>query len=147
MRRTAQVPRHAACAVVYVATPRCRVLVVDDEQDTAQTFAYLLVGMGHEATFLTDPQKVIEKIAQLKPHIVFLDINMPGLNGWEVAKLIRKDYPNDGEALKLVAVTGQTEQTAHEKSRKAGFDAHLLKPVSPDLAEAVVRQFFGGKCE
>ena len=135
----------AIAPLVDVATNPCRVLVVDDEQDTAQTFAYLLVGMGHEATFLTDPHKVLEKIAHVKPHIVFLDISMPGLNGWEVAKIIRREHPQEGETLTLVAITGHTGEDAHAKSRKAGFDAHLLKPVSMDLAEAVIKQFFGDK--
>ena len=139
--------RHGACGYVNMTRKACRVLVVDDEQDTAQTFAYLLVGMGHEATFLTDPHAVLTRIAQINPHIVFLDINMPGLNGWEVAKMIRKNHPPDGEGLKLVAITGQADEAAYAKSRKAGFDAHLLKPISVDLARAIVRQFFGGPSE
>ena len=130
--------------MVATMARQCRVLVVDDEPDTAQTFAYILASMGHETTFLTDPRTVLARVAEIKPHIVFMDINMPGLNGWEVAKMIRRQHPQDGETLKLVAITGQTGEGAQVKSRMAGFDAHLLKPVSPDLAEAVVRQFFGG---
>jgi CheY-like chemotaxis protein len=130
--------------MVAAMARQCRVLVIDDEQDTAQTFAYILAGMGHEATFLTDPHTVLARVAEIKPHIVFMDINMPGLDGWEVAKMIRRQHPQDGETLKLVAITGQAGDSAQAKSRMAGFDAHLRKPVSPDLAEAVVRQFFGG---
>lgn len=125
-----------------MATERCRVLVVDDDQDTAQTFAYLFVGMGHEATFLTDPLQVVDVVKRIKPHIIFLDIGMPGLNGWEVAKMIRRHYPPDRDGVKLIAITGHADETARVKSRQAGFDAHLPKPVSMDLAEAIIQLFF-----
>jgi CheY-like chemotaxis protein len=125
-----------------MATRACRVLVVDDDRDTAQTFAYLFVGMGHEATFLTDPGLVPETVERMKPDIIFLDIGMPTMNGWEVAKMLRKRYPHDG-SLKLVAITGHADEDAMAKSRMAGFDAHLPKPVSPPLAEAIIKQFFG----
>lgn len=122
-----------------MATRPRRVLVVDDDQDTAQTFAYLLVGMGHEATFLTEPRLVLETVDRLKPHIVFLDIGMPGLNGWEIATMVRKKYPYDG--LYLVAISGQAaDEKAHIKSRKAGFDAHVTKPVAIDLVESIIKQ-------
>jgi CheY-like chemotaxis protein len=127
-----------------MATEKCRVLVVDDDQDTARSFAYLLVGVGHEATFLTDPHEVPAAVARVNPHIIFLDINMPGLNGWEVAKMIRKQHRQD-EGLRLVAITGHADETAPVKSRKAGFDAHVLKPVSVDLVEAIIRQFFAAR--
>lgn len=125
-----------------MATRPCRVLVVDDDKDAAQTFAYLFVSMGHEATFLTDPRQVAETVERMKPDIVFLDIGMPALNGWEVATMLRKKYPYDG-SLKLIAITGHADEAATAKSRMAGFDAHLPKPVSPQLAEAIMRQFFG----
>jgi len=122
-----------------MATGACRILVVDDDQDTAQTFAFLLVGMGHEAIFLTDSSQVVDTVNRVKPHMIFLDIGMPGLNGWEVARLLRKQYPPDS-SLRLVAITGQMDGQAHVKSRKAGFDAHLKKPVAVDLVEAIIRQ-------
>jgi CheY-like chemotaxis protein len=122
-----------------MATGACRILVVDDDQDTAQTFAFLLVGMGHEAIFLTDSSQVVDAVNRVKPHMIFLDIGMPGLNGWEVARLLRKQYPPDS-SLRLVAITGQIDGQAHIKSRQAGFDAHLKKPVAVDLVEAIIKQ-------
>ena len=122
-----------------MATTPCRILVVDDDQDTAQTFAYLLVGMGHEATFLTDSRQVVDTVNRIRPHMIFLDIGMPGLNGWEVARLLRKHYPPDS-SLRLVAITGHADDTAPIKSRQAGFDAHLRKPLAIDLVEAIIRQ-------
>src|SRR5688572_30946909 len=84
-----------------MATGACRILVVDDDQDTAQTFAFLLVGMGHEAIFLTDSSQVVDTVNRVKPHMIFLDIGMPGLNGWEVARLLRKQYPPDRKSTRL----------------------------------------------
>ena len=122
-----------------MATSPCRILVVDDDQDTAQTFAYLLVGMGHEATFLTNSRQVVDTVNRIRPHMIFLDIGMPGLNGWEVARLLRKQYPPDS-SLRLVAITGHAEESAHIRSRQAGFDAHVRKPLAIDLVEAIIRQ-------
>jgi CheY-like chemotaxis protein len=112
---------------------------VDDDQDTAQTRAYLLVGMGCDATFLTNPTAVLETARRIKPHIAFLDLGMPGLDGWEVAKLLRKEYPVDN-GLHLVAVSGRGDDEARAKSRRAGFDAHVTKPVAVDLVEAIIKQ-------
>jgi CheY-like chemotaxis protein len=117
---------------------KCRVIVVDDDDDTAHTFALILVGMGHEATFLTDPAKVEEAVARIRPHIVFLDIGMPGLSGWDLAKVLRRQYPHD--TLRLVAITGRSEPQAHARSRQAGFDAHVTKPVAVDLVESILQQ-------
>jgi DNA-binding response OmpR family regulator len=121
-----------------MATKPCRVLVVDDDRDTAETLAYLLVGMGYEATFLTEPSLVAETVDRIKPHIVFLDIGMPGLNGWEIAATIRKKYPYDG--LHLVAITALGDDQARIKSRQAGFDAHVHKPVAIELVESIIKQ-------
>lgn len=121
-------------------TPKCRVLVVDDDPDTAETFAYLLIGMGHEATFLTNPTQVPQTVDRVKPDIVFLDIGMPGVSGWDLARALRTRYPHD--TLRLVAITGKTEPQAHATSRQAGFDAHVTKPIAVDLVESILKQFF-----
>jgi CheY-like chemotaxis protein len=113
---------------------------LDDDRDTAQTFAELLKVMGHEATFLTDPAKVDDYIAAVRPHIAFLDLGMPRQNGWQVAERIRARYSPD--ALRLVAITGHGGDEERARSRRAGFDAHLLKPPSPDLVESILSQFF-----
>ncbi len=130
---------HLAAPADMEIRKSCRVLVVDDDHDTAQTLAYLLVGMGHEASFLTDPHQVADTVDRVKPHVILLDIGMPGLDGWEVAKRLRKQYPPDSP-LRLVAITGRTDEHAHIKSRQAGFDAHLKKPVAVDLVEAIIKQ-------
>ena len=117
-----------------------RVLVVDDDVDTALTFAAMLTAMGHQATFLTEPEKVEASVEAFKPHIVFLDIGMPRLNGWQVAERLRARHST--EALKLVAITAYGAEHDRAKSRRAGFDAHLVKPAGADLVESILTQFF-----
>jgi CheY-like chemotaxis protein len=119
---------------------KCRVLVVDDDADSAQTFAYLLSGMGHEAKHLTDPARVLRTVARFKPQLVFLDIGMPGTDGWELATALRKQYSYD--VLRLVALTAYGAEADRVRSRQAGFDAHILKPVSMDLLESIIEQLF-----
>ncbi len=118
----------------------CRALVVDDDADSAETFAYLLAGLGHEAKHLADPAKVLRTVARFKPHIVFLDIGMPGTDGWQVAAALRKQHSYD--ELRLVALTAYGEDADRVRSRQAGFDAHILKPVSMDLVESIIEQLF-----
>ena len=117
-----------------------RILVVDDHLDTAQSFAALLRALGHEAEAVTDPARVEARVAELEPHIVFLDLGMPKLNGWQVAERLRARYPQ--EAIKLVAITAYGEAHDRARSRRAGFDAHLVKPASIDLVESILTQFF-----
>ena len=121
-----------------MATTPCRVLVVDDDQDTAQSFAVLLVSMGCEATFLTDPHQVVESATRTKPHIIFLDLGMPTMDGWQVARLLRQRFPN-GDGLRLVAISGRGDEDARIRSRKAGFDAHVTKPIAINLVEAIIK--------
>ena len=121
-------------------------LVVDDDKDTAQTLAYLLKDLGHEATFLTDPKAVLGTTLQEKPHFVFLDIGMPGMDGWEVAKELRKHFPHD-HGLRLVAISGHGDQEHYAKSRRAGFDAHVRKPVAFDVVESIIKQLHPGCLE
>ena len=125
---------------LLMAAPSCRVLVVDDDEDSAQTFAFLLAGVGHEARHLTDPARVLRTVARFRPHIVFLDIAMPGMTGWELAAALRKQYSYD--VLRLIALTAHGEDQDRVRSRQAGFDAHILKPVSMDLVESTIEQLF-----
>ena len=120
-------------------TPK-RILVVDDHVDTAQSFAALLRALGHDAEAVTNPVQVEARVAELEPHIVFLDIGMPQLDGWQVAERLRARY--SAEALKLVAITAYGEAHDRARSRRAGFDAHLVKPASVDLVESILTQFF-----
>jgi signal transduction histidine kinase len=114
--------------------PRRRVLVVDDNHDSADTLAMMLELLGHDARRLYDPKAAVEAVATFEPEVVFLDIGMPGLNGYELARRLRA--APGGHHLILVAVTGWGQPADRRRTREAGFDHHLVKP--PEI-EAIQR--------
>lgn len=116
---------------------RYRALVVDDLRDAAESFARVLDILGCEASYLTDPRQALDEARRLRPHIAFLDIGMPHLSGHELARLLRASFGE--EELKLVAVTAHGEAQDRAASRKAGFDAHVVKPVDPALVESILK--------
>jgi signal transduction histidine kinase len=105
---------------------RKRVLVVDDNRDAAETLAMMIELLGHDVRWLFDPHAVVAEIATFQPEIVFLDVGMPGLSGYELTRQIR-GLPG-GDALLVVAVTGWGQPADRERTRDAGFDEHLVKP-------------------
>ncbi|MBX3618851.1 MAG: response regulator [Rhizobacter sp.] len=106
---------------------RLRVLVIDDNHDAAETLAMLLEADGHETQSAHDARTGLQMAAELMPQAVFCDIEMPGMNGYEVARRLRQD-PRHAPAL-LVAVTGRGGREDQQRSLQAGFDLHLTKPV------------------
>ena len=115
------------------AVPR-RVLVVDDNADAAAALDLLIKSLGHETCVVNDGAQAIEKAKEFRPDIVFLDIGMPGLDGYEVARRLRRLKKRP---LRIVAVTGWGQEADRRRSLEAGFDLHLVKPVEvADLAQA-----------
>jgi CheY-like chemotaxis protein len=108
----------------------CRALVVDDNQDSADTLAMMIELLGHETQRLYDPRIAVETVAEFAPDVVFLDIGMPGLSGYDVARLLRASPA--GARLVLVAVTGWGQPEDRRRTFEAGFDHHLVKP--PEMA-------------
>ena len=107
--------------------PSLRVLVVDDNEDTAKTLAMLLEMAGHDLrTAYTGPNALIVTL-DYRPNVVLLDIGLPGLNGYEVAKRIRQQPVLHN--ILLVAMTGYGQETDRQLSKESGFDHHLVKPV------------------
>lgn len=120
-RRMASIPD----TTVRVASRR--VLVVDDNVDAAIALNLLLKSLGHETCVVHDGLEALAKAAEFRPDIVLLDIGMPGLDGYEVARrlrVIRREKP-----LRIIAVTGWGQEADRQRSRDAGFDLHLVKPV------------------
>jgi len=109
-----------------VAVPR-RVLVVDDNLDAAATLGTILNLLGHTAHCLNDPHHVVETVEAFAPEIVFLDIGMPGLSGYDVARTLRA-HPA-GKGLILVALTGWGQIEDRKRTSDAGFDHHIVKPA------------------
>lgn len=107
-----------------------RVLVVDDNRDAAETLVALVELWGHEARAAHDGPSAIDIARRYRPDTILLDIGLPGMDGYEVAKRLR----SEGSATKtfLAAVTGYGEDSARQQSEDAGFDCHLTKPVDPE---------------
>jgi len=107
-----------------------RALVVDDNADSANSLAMLLKLSGHEAVTAHDGVEALEAAERFRPEVVFLDIGMPRLNGYDAARRIRQEAW--GRGMMLVAMTGWGKEEDRRKSRDAGFDAHMVKPADLD---------------
>jgi CheY-like chemotaxis protein len=106
------------------------VLVVDDNVDAADSLVALLEMWGHEAHARHDGPAVASAVSALRPEVVLLDIGLPGMDGYEVARQLR-DLPGEPAPL-LVAITGYGQPEDRRRSESAGFDVHLTKPVDPE---------------
>ncbi|XYJ08398.1 ATP-binding protein [Telluria sp. B2] len=113
-----------------------RILVVDDNRDAADTLAALLSSMGHTTAVANDGYQALRMLPGFAPQVVFLDLGMPGLSGYDVAAELRRDRRNDG--LRLVALTGWGGAADRERSARAGFDRHLTKPATLDAIAAAL---------
>lgn len=117
------------------ATPTRRILVVDDNHDSADTLKILLECLGHTARCIYDSQEAVAALDAFQPDIVFLDIGMPVLTGYDVARLMRA-HPK-GERIVLVALTGWGQPSDRRRTSEAGFDHHLVKPTEPGAIERI----------
>jgi CheY-like chemotaxis protein len=109
-----------------------RVLVADDNVDAAQTLAMILNVAGYETQITHDGPSTLTSAATFRPQVIFLDIGMPGMDGYETARQLRK-LPGSARAL-LVAVTGYSQDTDRRRATEAGFDHYLIKPVQSGTA-------------
>ncbi len=125
----------------------CRVLVVDDNVDAAQTVAMLLDMSGHQCRMAHDGPGGLEAALAWQPDAVLLDIGLPALNGYELARLIRHE-PRLKNVV-LVALTGYGLEADRQRSREAGFDHHLVKPADFDEIEKILESISqdGGRRE
>ncbi|MEX2221627.1 MAG: CHASE3 domain-containing protein [Candidatus Rokuibacteriota bacterium] len=118
------------------AGPARRVLVVDDEPDSTDSLALFLRLRGHEVRVAHDGPGALEEISRYRPDVVFLDLGLPGMNGYDVARRVR--MMSDLGPLRLVALTGYGTDGDRQKTRDAGFDVHLAKPVDPQVLDALL---------
>jgi PAS domain S-box-containing protein len=118
--------------------PVFRVLVVDDNVDAAESLAALLELDGHDTRVAHDGDEALAKAREFRPEIVFLDIGMPGKDGYEVARELRRD-PHHRDTT-LVALTGWGAQDDRARTKSAGFDHHLTKPAELPAVEALLAQ-------
>jgi CheY-like chemotaxis protein len=118
------------------AISRRRVLVVDDNVDGAESLARVLRVCGHETLTAHTGPEALDAARPFDPEVVLLDIGLPGMNGYEVARQLRGDVSMRGVV--LVALTGWGDEENKRQSREAGFDFHLTKPVEITAIERIL---------
>jgi signal transduction histidine kinase/ActR/RegA family two-component response regulator len=116
-----------------------RILLADDNVDFAASLAMLLEAMGHEVLVANDGQRALEIAPGFRPDFCFLDIGLPKVHGYDLARGLRKNPVTSGAV--LVAVSGWGQENDKRRSREAGFDHHLVKPVNFEQIEAVLASF------
>ena len=116
------------------APPPLRMLVVEDRADSARSLALLLELLGHEVDVVADGQQALEAVERFRPAVVLLDIGLPGMDGYEVARRLRAR----GSKALLVSLTGYGRDADRLRSREAGFDHHLVKPVEPETLKKLI---------
>ena len=107
-----------------------RVLVVDDNEDAAITLGAMLTAHGHEVRHCFSAQEALNITEGALPEVAFLDLNMPGMDGYELARRLRSRA--GGSSVRIVALTGMGRESDIARTRETGFDAHLTKPADPD---------------
>lgn len=116
-----------------------RILIADDNADFANSLGTLLAGRGHEVRVVYDGADALATAERFNPDFAFLDIGMPKVHGYEVARRLR-DQPGTSECV-LVAVTGWGQADDRERAREAGFHRHLVKPADPGDIETILRSY------
>ena len=123
-------------AVIDRPQARRRILVVDDNLDSAESMAMMLQLSGHDVAMAHDGLEAVKLAQEFQPDVALLDLGMPKLDGYEAARAIRRQPW--GQGMMLVALTGWGQAEDKRRSREAGFDAHLVKPVDFDALEKLV---------
>jgi signal transduction histidine kinase len=131
---TIRLPRitHAKDTALDASAPPIaarRTLVVDDNHDAAESLAMLLSLDGHLVEAVFTPQQALERVENFRPEVMLLDIGLPGMDGYEVARRVRA-LPG-GRQIRLIALTGYGQADDRQRALAAGFDDHLVKPVEP----------------
>jgi len=125
--------------LTYGAMRRRRILVVDDHLDAAESLAALLRHMGHDVQVARDGRAALEAARLNNPQLVLLDLGMPGVDGFGVVTRLRRE--NGFDKVPFIAVTGAGLPEDVRRTREAGFDAHLVKPVTLDTLRQVLERF------
>jgi CheY-like chemotaxis protein len=130
-------PTFQETAMSEAQTAGLNVLVVEDDEDAATIEALLLATENHVVRIVSDGPAALREVQQVRPDVVLLDLSLPGLDGYEVARRIR-DMELPTRPL-LVAVTGRCDEADVCRSKDVGIDMHFVKPVSPEILLMVLR--------
>jgi CheY-like chemotaxis protein len=113
-----------------------RVLLADDNIDFASSLAFILGGLGHEVAVTHDGEQALAVAREFRPEVAFLDIGLPKLHGYALARELRARPETRGA--RLVAITGWGQERDRQQAREAGFDEHFVKPVSVEQILEVI---------
>jgi signal transduction histidine kinase len=130
--------REGATGVREASNHAYRILVVEDNEDARESLRVLLEIMGHEVHEAADGESGIAAALRLQPDFVVVDIGLPRLDGYEVARRLRAAIPHVG----LVALSGYGREEDKQRAKDAGFDAHLLKPADPERLQAEMERLY-----
>jgi CheY-like chemotaxis protein len=119
-----------------MAFDKCPVLVVDDDRDAADTLATLIQLWGHDAHVAYSASDALDAIAKFRPQVMLVDLLMPGIDGYDLAREIRRVA--DFDSVLLVAVSGYADDRHRKEAHRSGFDAYLVKPVAPSDMETIL---------
>lgn len=120
----------AAPAPSETARKGKRILVVDDNVDAAESAGEILRLLGNEVSVVHDGLAAVSAVEQWRPEVMLLDIGLPGIDGYEVARRVRQS--DHGKALMLIALTGWGQDQDKQRTSNSGFDQHWVKPVGID---------------
>lgn len=118
------------------ANASLRILVVDDNRDSVMTLTLLLKRLGHQTRAAFDGEEAVALAREFHPQVVLLDIGLPKLNGYEVCRWIRAQGPK--EAVTIIAQTGWGQEETRQKTKDAGFDFHMVKPLDPNALRKIL---------
>ena len=119
-----------------------RVLLVDDSVDAAEAMSMLLETLGHEIRVMHDGPSALAMVDDFAPDVVILDIGLPGMDGFEVARQMRMRAAT--KAALMIALTGYGADSDKKQAHDAGFDHHLVKPVSFTAIETLIAESLSG---
>ena len=121
-----------------------KILVADDDQDSAESLALLFQLMGHDVRAAQSGLAAIDVAAEFRPDLIVLDIGMPGLDGYEVCRRIRQhDW---AQTIVIAALTGWSRDEDRDRSEQAGFNHFLVKPVDPKALEDLIAGLTRAAC-
>ena len=115
-----------------------RILIVDDEADAAETLAMLCADRGHDVTIVRDGAAAIDVARWCRPHVIFCDLNLLSVTGYDVARAILRDVWDP--RMQIIAVSGWGQPEAFRLSKQVGFTHHLVKPIDPGVFFAVLAE-------
>jgi signal transduction histidine kinase len=129
-------PAPSASSPVEIPRTSRRVLIVEDNADSREMLRVALESAGHQVFVAEDGPRGVEEASTVRPDAVLLDLGLPGLDGYEVARRLR--HAPGGRDMLIVALSGYGRQEDKERSRDSGFDFHLVKPVDPSAVERIL---------